>query len=233
MSDYPTRRASRGEVDQFISRSRQLADTHSRRPRLLFAIDATASRQPTWDRACELQNSMFMATRNLGGLAVQLCYYRGHHELRASRWLLDEMALLQQMNRVRCEGGLTQIERLLNHALLEHAQHRVRAVVFIGDAVEESVDRICHKAGECGMRSLPLFMFQEGRDAMVEDCFRRAARLSNGAWARFDHSSPNQLAELLGAVASYAAAGTEGLLEYSEQAGSGGKMLLQQLNKDR
>ena len=229
MANHP---ANRDEIDQFINRSRALANPGGGHPRLLFGIDATASRQPTWDRACELQGRMFRATRDLGGLAVQLCYYRGFGELRASRWLQDEASLLQQMNQVRCAGGYTQIERLLNHALREHAAAPIRALVFIGDAVEEAVDSLCGKAGECGMLGLTLFMFQEGRDYEVEQCFKTMARVSKGAYARFDHDSPHQLADLLGAVASYAAAGSQGLLEESAAGNSGVPRLLDQLRRD-
>lgn len=229
MANHP---ANRDEIDQFINRSRALANPGGGHPRLLFGIDATASRQPTWDRACELQGRMFRATRDLGGLAVQLCYYRGFGELRASRWLEDEASLLQQMNQVRCAGGYTQIERLLNHALREHAAAPIRALVFIGDAVEEAVDSLCGKAGECGMLGLTLFMFQEGRDYEVEQCFKTMARVSKGAYARFDHDSPHQLADLLGAVASYAAAGSQGLLEESAAGNSGVPRLLDQLRRD-
>jgi len=172
---------------------------------------------------------MFLSTRDLGGLAVQLCYYRGMSELRASKWLVDEAALLNNMSSVRCAGGLTQIERLLNHALKEHRQQPIKALVFIGDACEENPDKLLAKAGELGLAGLPLFMFQEGHDSKVEATFREMARLSGGAWARFDHSSPASLAELLGAVARYAAAGRKGLLEHG---GDSGKLLLQQLKQE-
>ena len=53
--------------------------------RLIFALDATMSRQPTWDIACKLQGEMFETARALGGLDVQLVYFRGFGECRASR----------------------------------------------------------------------------------------------------------------------------------------------------
>jgi hypothetical protein len=229
LAQTPSRRSKPGEIDKFINRSKDLAERASTGARLIFAIDATASRQPTWDQACSIQGQMFLSTRSLGGLAVQLCYYRGFSELRASKWLLDEVALLRQMSAVRCEGGMTQIERLLNHGLREHAREPVKALVFIGDAVEENPDTLCHKAGQAGIQGLPLFMFQEGVDAAVEQTFRTMARLSGGAYAHFDHSSAAQLAELLGAVARYAAAGRDGLLEDGAKASAGVKLLLQQL----
>ena len=44
------------------------------RGRLIFALDATASREPTWDRACRIQGEMFEATAALGGLDIQLVF---------------------------------------------------------------------------------------------------------------------------------------------------------------
>ena len=225
-------KSSSGEIDKFLTRSQVLAERADSGARLLFAIDATASRQPTWDRACQLQGQMFLATQNLGGLSVQLAYYRGMNELRATKWRVDEHALLRQMSRVSCEGGMTQIERLMNHALKEHRQQAVKALVFIGDACEENPDRLAGKAGELGIAGLPMFVFQEGADPQAQSAFKQMAKLSGGAWAQFDHGSPHQLAELLGAVARYAAAGTSAMLEHGT-AGSGSvKLLLEQLNRD-
>ena len=127
---------------------------------------------------------------------------------------------------------MTQIERLLNHALTEHRQRAVKALVFIGDACEESPERLLAKAGELGIAGLPLFMFQEGRDPGVERVFRQLAKLSGGAWARFDHASPSQLASLLGAVARYAAGGTSAMLEHGKGGSQDVKLLLEQLDRN-
>ena len=229
MAKTPKIRSSSGEIDKFLTRSRTLAERAGSDARLIFAIDATASRQPTWDRACQLQGEMFTATQNLGGLSVQLCYYRGINELRVTPWLIDDAALLRYMNRVRCEGGYTQIERLLNHVLGEHRKQPVKAVVFIGDACEEVPDRLLGKAGELGIAGLPLFIFQEGRNPTVESVFQDMARLSGGAWARFDTGSASELAALLGAVARYAAAGKDAMLEHGGTHSDGVKLLIEQL----
>jgi hypothetical protein len=131
------------------------------------------------------------------------------------------------MGRVHCEGGHTQIARLLRHARKEHGRAGVRALVFIGDAIEESPDTLCDLAGQCGILKLPLFLFQEGHDPQVERGFRAMARLSGGAYARFDSSSADILAGLLGAVASYARGGRAALEELE---GDSAKLLLKQLN---
>ncbi len=226
MPKPPSRRSSSGEIDQFLQKSKAIARVVERQPRLIFAIDATASRQPTWDTACQLQGEMFRATANVATLAVQLCYYRGFNEFYASRWLSDSERLGQLMGSVFCEGGHTQITRLLRHALAEQRKSKVRALVFIGDALEESPDTVCDLAGQCGLLQLPLFLFQEGGNRQVEQTFRSMARLSGGAYARFDARSAHTLAALLGAVASYAAGGRAALENTTTDSA---KLLLEQL----
>jgi hypothetical protein len=226
MAKPPSRRSSSQDVARFLQTSRSITQFVEQQPRLLFAIDATASRQPTWDSAKSLQQEMFLATDKIANLAVQLCYYRGFGEFCASRWLTDSEQLAQLMGRVRCEGGHTQIARLLRHAQQEHRKATVRAGVFIGDAIEENPDTLCDLAGQCGLLHLPLFLFQEGGGASVERTFRSMAKLSGGAYARFDTSSADTLASLLGAVARYAAGG-HAALEHSDSGSA--KLLLQQL----
>jgi hypothetical protein len=175
--------------------------------RLIFAIDATASRQPSWDRACQVQGEMFLATRDLGGLAVSLAYYRGFLEFAATPFLSDAMELARRMSAVTCLGGQTQLLRLLQHALAETQKKRVHALVFVGDAMEEPVDPVCHLAGELGLRGTPIFVFHEGAEPSAAGAFRQIAKLSGGAYAPFDSGSPAALAELLRAVAVFAAGG--------------------------
>lgn len=225
MSDTPAI-GSRTAVAQFLERKRAIDTYVSRNPRLIFAIDATASRQPTWDLACSLQSRMFSATQQIASLSVQLVYYRGLSECRASRWLGDTEALAQSMRRVFCEAGQTQIERILRHALSEQRKAPVRALVFIGDAMEENPTRLRELAGQCGLLKLPLFLFQEGSDPTVTAVFEDLARLSGGASCRFDQASAHTLAELLGAVARYAAGGRAAL---ENKRGEGARLLLAQL----
>jgi hypothetical protein len=179
--------------------------------RLVFAIDATASRQPTWDRACQLQGEMFLAVRDIGGLAVSLAYYRGFGEFAATPFLTNAQDLARRMSGVTCLGGHTQILRTLKHVAAETAREKVNAVVLIGDAIEEDIDPICHVAGELGLRGTPVFTFQEGRSPVVETAFKQIAKLSGGAWAPFDAASAEALKDLLRAVAVFAAGGRQAL----------------------
>ena len=109
---------------------------------------------------------------------------------------------------------------------MEHQQQPIQAVVIIGDAVEENIDKLCAKAGKLGMLGVPLFMFQEGFDNRVRQCFQQMALLSKGAYATFDERSASELAELLGAVATFASGGFTALQQLQSHSA---QQLLQQL----
>ena len=183
----------------------------------MFALDATASRQPTWDRACQLQGDMFAAVAKLGGLAIQLVWYRGYGEFQVEPWLTDSAELQRRMSAVQCRGGLTQIKRVLQHALQETRHCRINALVLVGDCLEEPVDPLCHVAGELGLLGVPVFAFQEGHDPEAAQGFREVARLTRGAYCAFDGGSAQQLSELLRAVALYAAGGRQALVALGGQ----------------
>src|SRR5437764_2319300 len=209
------------EVDSFL---RDLHRAPAVRPSggrggLTFSLEATASREPTWDRACRMQGEMFEATAALGGLDVKLVYYRGFSECKASRWLTTAADLHRAMRAVSCLGGETQIERVLAHAIAEARKERVGALVFVGDAMEENVDRLCQLAGELGLLGVPVFVFHEGRDPVAARAFQQIAKLSRGAYLSFDLASADRLKELLGAIAVYAAGGHRALADYSKNKG--------------
>lgn len=187
--------------------------------RMIFAMDATGSRGPTWDRACHIQAQMFTETDALGGLEVQLIYYRGFGECRASPWVGKTKELLRFMTRVYCLAGHTQIRKVLKRAIKETEQKKVGALVFVGDALEEDIDDLGHLAGKLGLLGLPCFMFHEGFDVAARNAFKQIARLSGGAYAPFDANSPQQLRDLLAAVAVYAAGGRPALVDYSRKTG--------------
>jgi hypothetical protein len=223
--------SSRAEIDAFLQTVRDLTPTTAagRRGRLIFALDATMSRQPTWDQACSLQADMFREAGAIGGLDVQLVYYRGTGECRASSWVSDARRLAGLMEKIDCRGGNTQIAKVLAHARRETAKARVQALVFVGDAMEESVDDLSVIAGELGMLGIPVFLFQEGADAVAERAFREIARLSHGAHCRFTPGAAHELGELLRAAAAYAAGGIKALNALSQRHDAGAVRLLAQM----
>jgi len=229
-SEVAEKRSTRAEVDAFVKEVRDLKPAGSGRGRLIFAMDATMSRQPSWDLALELQADMFKAVKAVGGLDVQLVYFRGFNECQASKWVNDPDALARLMRKVACAGGFTQIGKVLAHARRENETKKVNALVYVGDCMEEDVDQLAKLAGELGLIGLPVFLFQEGREAKAERAFREIARLSRGAYSPFDAGSARQLRELLTAVAVYATGGRKALKDFSNETKSGAAMrLLEQL----
>ena len=227
----PAQAQVRPDVAAFLDKVKSLgsAVTAGKRGRLIFALDATMSRQPTWDTACTLQADMFREAASAGGLDVQLVYFRGVGECGASQWVKDSARLAQLMSRISCRGGHTQIAKVLHHARKESEAQQVQALVYVGDAMEEKVDDLCAYAGELGLRGMPVFMFQEGGDAVAEKAFREVARLSRGAYCRFDTGAAHELGELLRAVAAYAAGGLKALGNLSARNDRGAQKLLAQL----
>jgi hypothetical protein len=215
-------KSSAAEVDAFLASMKNMPAA-SGEGRLVFAMDATMSRQPTWDTALSIQGQMFLAAK---GLTVQLVYFRGFNECKASRWVTDPKALANLMTKVDCRGGNTQIGRVLTHVKNAAAKSKINAVIFVGDACEENIDGLCQSAGEIGLLGVPLFMFQEGTDGTAEKAFREVAKLTRGAYFRLDSASPKVLAELLGAVAAYATGGKQAL---EAKGGQAARALLEQL----
>ena len=232
-SDKLPTKSGQAEIDAFLAKvaSTPVARTGGSRGRLIFAMDATASREPAWDRACQIQSEMFLETETLGGLDIQLCYYGGFRDFYASPWLGSSADLLAQMREVRCAGGMTQIERVLKHTAAESRQDKVNALVFVGDCMEENIDQLCHMAGELGIMGVPAFLFHEGDDQAAERTFREIARLSGGAYCRFDASSAQQLRDLLSAVAVYAAGGRKALEDFGQRQGGAALRLTRQFKK--
>jgi hypothetical protein len=228
-SDTPAAATSRADIDAFLSHIKALgpAATAGKRGRLMFALDATMSRQPTWDTACRLQGDMFREAASVGGLDIQLVYYRGLAECRASPWIADPAKLGALMSRIDCRGGHTQIGKVLAHAHRENDEAKIGTLVFVGDAMEESLDDLCVGAGDLGLRSVPAFMFQEGYDPVCEQAFREIARLTRGVYCRFAPGAAHELGELLRAAAAYAAGGIKALADLKARSPAAVRLLEQ------
>lgn len=228
----PAKSSNRSEVSAFLG---QVAALPARRGRgrLIFAMDATASRAPTWDKAAQIQGEMFTETAALGGVEVQLAFFRGFGEFKVSKWLTASKELNRLMTSVFCMAGETQIGKLLSHAANEARRGKIAALVFVGDCVEEDIDALGKKAGELGLLGVPAFMFHEGDDALAGFAFQQIAKLTGGAYCRFDAGSAHTLKNLLGAVAVYAAGGRKALLDFGGKRGGGALRIAHQMTARR
>jgi hypothetical protein len=211
---------SRTHLDSFFAKVDPI------RGRLIFAIDATASRQPTWDAAAKLTAQLFDAAAAIGGLDVQLVYYQGIDKCVASRWLSDARSLTDIMTNLTCRGGETQIGKVLAHARKESESKQVAALVLISDACEENPADVYTEARRLG--NVPVFLFQEGGDQRVAGIYSEIAGITGGATAKFDTGAAQRLADLLKAVAAFAAGGIKALANQKSEAAT---LLLTQLRK--
>ncbi len=220
-SNVPAGPSATTDVDAFLRKvaATPARKTAGRRGRLIFALDATASRQPAWDRAAQIQGEMFLETAALGGLELQLAFYRGFGEFKVSPWLTESKELLRLMTSVFCLAGETQIRKMLAHAVNETKKSKVDALVFVGDSMEEDVDRLGAVAGELGLLGVPAFMFHEGDNPVAAFAFQQVAKLTGGAYCRFDASSARTLRDLLAAVAVFAAGGRPALEDMARKRG--------------
>jgi hypothetical protein len=162
---------------------------------------------------------MFETAAAIGGLDVQLVYFRGIDECRSSAWFSDANPLVKQMTMIKCMAGETQIARVLEHIRKENAREKVSAAIFIGDSCEEEPGKLYDAAAGLGV---PVFCFHERADTEdrfrygpsareVETIFRKIAQLTGGAYAPFDSGAAARLAELLAAVAAFATGGLKAL----------------------
>ena len=202
-----------------------LESVNPSRGRIIMGLDATASREPTWDAAAHLTTQMFSTVTAIGGLDAQLVYYRGDNECVASPWLSNAGALSASMQRVMCMAGHTQIQRVLRHIRKENAREKVNAAIIVSDACEEDPPALYAEPREL---NVPLFMFQEGNDVRVERIYTELARITGGAIAKFDSSAAQRLADLLKAVAAFASGGVKALANQNTEAA---RLLLTQVKQ--
>jgi hypothetical protein len=227
----PDKKSNAQDIQTFIGRVNNTPlITGTDKGRLIFAMDATASREHCWDMASHQHAAMFSEADKVSALSVQLCYYRGFGEFKALPWTRSADEIKQALLSVHCLSGKTQIAKVLSHALSETHASKVNALVFVGDCVEENPASLEALAGQLGILNLPLFIFQEGKDANVGSIFSQLATLSGGAHCQFDQGSAKQLGLLLAAVAVYATGGKSALNSNLLSEDASVQRLLQQLN---
>lgn len=190
------------------------------RARLIFGLDATASRQATWDAAVEEQAKMFEAAAPIGVLSVQMVFYRGD-QCAHTGWVGSGAELARSMRKIDCRAGYTQISRLLNHVVEETKKSPVDQVIFIGDATErenDPPDALAGVAFELGRLKCPVNMFLEGNDPTARAAFRMIALRTGGKFHQFGAGTPQAVAALSAKLADVArlAVNTAALLTHKK-----------------
>src|ERR1700759_2026374 len=116
MANLPVKRSSSKDIAAFLNAAARTPTLAQVKGRLIFAVDAPKSRQSTWNAPTEIQSDMFEVAQSIGGLGVQLVYFRGRGEFEASEWTTTPSALAARMRGVGTRSGFTQLRRVLAHA---------------------------------------------------------------------------------------------------------------------
>jgi hypothetical protein len=217
------------DIDAFVSKARDVQHNvkqAEKAGRLIFAMDATMSRQHSWDVASQIQADMFDEAASINGLAVQLVYFRGFAECRSSRFVHSGKAMTGLMEKIDCRGGRTQIEKVLKHGVKMAREQKVRAMIYVGDAMEDNIDALCHQAGQMALLGTKIFLFHEGHDRAAGEAFQTLAKMTKGGYYKFDASAPDKVRRLLRAIAAYASGG---LVALESKSSREARLLLEQM----
>jgi len=224
-----TGRSTGSDVATFISKARAIKRIADAQTRIIFSLDATASRAPTWQQAQSLHKALFEAASETSELSLQLCYFRGIATFHASPWLATASGLRGALSQIYCEGGITQIQRLLEHCLHQHSDSTsIKAIIFVGDAVEEDAGLLNDLAVKCRLAKRPLYIFQEGSDPVAGSAFASMAALSGGVHFGLGNDSADQLRRLLQSVVRLATGGRKALESSTRESD---KLLLKKLTR--
>lgn len=196
------------------------------RPRLIFGVDATASREPAWATARQVTDSLFTALP--GELDIALAVHGGSFLHTFTDFTANPATLRDRAAAITCRSGRTQLLPILSRAL---SNPGVRVVLYIGDVFEESPARARRLADALGAQGTKLIVLHDTADWDARrdaEFFADLARRTGGCVLPFDATAVQRLRDLLAAVATYAVGGTD-LLEQKRGDLPAAALLLQHL----
>jgi hypothetical protein len=200
------------------------------RPRLVFAVDATASREPAWAAARQVTDALVKALP--GELDVALAVHGGSRVHTFTAFTSDARTLRDLAAGVDCHAGMTRLLPILAASLKRQA---VRVVIYIGDVFEESLPQGRQLADQMGAQGIKLIVLHDTADRSARrdaEVFWDLAKRTGGCVLPFDATASGRLRDILSAVAVYAVGG-EKLLRERRQTLPGAVALLEHLNRRR
>jgi len=195
------------------------------RPRMVFAIDATASREDAWSTAQDVTDALFAAVP--GALDIALAVHGGGELHTFGGFSADAAAIRQAAAAVTCRAGGTRLIEIMERV---RDEARVKVLLYIGDAFEEFEEDAVAAAQDLARAGTRCIILQDGDDEHAGSVFGSIAEITGGALLPFDGTAPGRLRDLLRAVATLAAGGVT-LLEARQQALPGARRLLENLRR--
>jgi hypothetical protein len=206
--------------------------------RVLLAL-ANHARAPGWDRAKVLQGRMFEAASH-SGLEMKFAFYaedddNGVRRCRITKhWIANSNDMASIMDRAECSCGCyVNIRSVLQQAVKENQDRPMRAVIIVGDAFhddQDSLDEAALAANQLRREGTQVFLIQQGDDLITARRLQYLARVSGGAYFRFDPRTQEwQFSEMWKVMSVYAAGGEEAVKMTGGQAAT---LLLQHLKRE-
>jgi hypothetical protein len=199
------------------------------RPRVVFCIDRTASRQDSFEPAKRLTDAVLGALP--GELELSLASFGGE-DVTFSPWTIDPARVRKVAAGLRCKAGYTQLLKVLRGVLEIDA---VRCVVHVGDMFEEDAHAAADMAAELAGRGVRVIVLHDtslrGMNFSPEAhddaraVFQMLAQRTGGVLLPFDISALEELAKLMEALAVLTVGGTEMLAEQEPVMPAAGKLL--------
>lgn len=180
-----------------------------------FVIDATASREDTWEDAKTIQCDMFNQIAGMGQMRLRLVHFGGD-ELTDRGYANSPDIVHAQMNETVCRGGSTQIIESLDALLASPDADQPRSIILVGDSFEEDSDALLERATTLADKKIKVYAFQEGDESDAAYAFRMLAEKTGGAYAVFGADMP--LKELCQGVALQAIGGNAALFRLNNAA---------------
>ena len=148
------------------------------RARLVFAVDATASRSAAWEAAKQLTDILFEAIP--GKLDVALAVHGGGRVHTFTAFTADAGRLRDMAMGIRCRSGDTRLIDILARAVRE----KPKVVVYIGDCFEESQREAVSVAEQLKAQGTRVIFLRDGNDRTAARVFPKLAALTGGAVLR-------------------------------------------------
>jgi len=179
---------------------------------IIFAVDATASREHFWSETIKIQDKMFSTAQKAGAnLHAQLVSYSGETfdgEIHRTPWHNDAHALSDHLRSVRCAPSQTQIEKVFRHALNECCKRDVHALILVGDSYEENVPTLVRLASQINQKGIKLFMFHDTKTTCTAEdtltVFKKIAKAAEGFYVPFNVGDLAVLGDYLKVVGALA-----------------------------
>jgi hypothetical protein len=200
-----------------------------------MVIDATASRDASWNAAKKIQRQLFARVSGDNRMVLRLVVMRGGG-FKDYGWHTDGEKLGSLIDRMQTDSGNTRIVDSLRAFIREPGGHKPAALILVGDCCEEKNADVLNAARELSQNGIRVYAFHEtvggttdrrANNSNAENLFRQVAAITGGAFAKFGNGMP--LADLCNAVAAYCAGGEEAL----KALGRRGDRAAQQLSAPR